>query len=59
MAGGLRTRSAGLGPVLIALDWSSWSPTALVLTVFAVIDLIRSLVADVIAVGAIAVGIVM
>jgi hypothetical protein len=53
MAGGLRTRSAELGLASIALDRSSWPPTALVLTVFAVIDLIRSLVADVIAVAAI------
>jgi hypothetical protein len=53
MAGGLRTRLAGLGLALIALGPTLVVATALVLTVLAVIDLIRPLVADVSAVGAI------
>jgi hypothetical protein len=53
MAGGLLTRLAGLGLALIALGPVLVVATALVLTVLAVIDLIRPLVADVSAVAAI------
>jgi hypothetical protein len=53
MAGDLRTRLAGLGLALIALGPTLVVATALVLTVLAVIDLIRPLVADVSAVAAI------
>ena len=53
MAGSLGTRLAGLGLVLIALGPTLVVATALVLTVLAVIDLIRPLVADVSAVAGI------
>jgi hypothetical protein len=53
MAGSLRTRLAGLGLALIALGPTVVVATALVLTVLAVINLIRPLVADVGAVAAI------
>jgi hypothetical protein len=53
MAGGLRTRLAGLGLALIALGPTLVVATALVLAVLAVIDLIRPLVANVSAVAAI------
>jgi hypothetical protein len=53
MAGGLRTRLAGLGLALIALGPTLVVATALVLTVLAVIDLTRPPVADVSAVAAI------
>ena len=53
MAGGLLTRLAGLGLALIALGPVLVVATALVLTVLAVIDLIRPLVAEVSAVAVI------
>src|ERR1700747_880156 len=53
MAGDLRTRLAGLGLALIALGPTLVVATGLVVTVLAVIDVTRPLVADVSAVAAI------